>query len=311
MKRRCVFVYFPGCEVLDFAGPLQSVHELNTHIPDPYDIVHCAVERSARSAQGLALASLAPLPAPRGGDLVFVPGFPVTDVAAPRGLGAWLKACVGAGAHVFGVCTGAFVLAQAGLLNGRSCTTHWKRTEELQRRFPKATVLTGRLFVKDGPITTSAGITAGIDMSLDFIAGEHGPAVAAAVAREMVVYIRRDGSHEQNSVYLEHRTHLDPAVHAVQDWLIANPAARATVADLARIAHTSARTLTRAFSAATGVSISEYRRRLRLEHAKSMLANPRLSIERIAQDSGFADARQLRRLWRAEYGISPRASRPR
>jgi transcriptional regulator GlxA family with amidase domain len=310
MKRRAVFVYFPHCEVLDFAGPLQAMHELNAYISEPYEIVHCGTSQNATAAQGLVLGALQPLPEACAGDSIFIPGFPV-HLGMPRGLTRWLKASDRAGARIFAVCTGSFVLAQAGLLDGRRCTTHWKRTDELQARFPQCTVQTGRLFVRDGNITTSAGISAGIDMTLDFIEQEHGAAVAAAVAREMVVYIRRDGTQKQESVYLDYRTHIDPAIHAVQDWLIAHPAEHSTLEDLAKIAQMSARNLTRAFQKATGVSIATYRQRLRLEHAKALLANPQLSIENVAERSGFADARQLRRLWRGAYGVSPRQSRVR
>jgi transcriptional regulator GlxA family with amidase domain len=308
MKRRAIFVYFEHCEVLDFAGPLQALHELGSYINNPHEILHCGAATQAMSAQGLVVGSLQPLPQPRAGDCVFVPGFPVNH-GVPRGFSRWLKACDRAGARLFAVCTGAFVLAQAGLLDGKQCTTHWKRTDELQQRFPECGVQTGRLFVRDGNITTSAGITAGIDMTLDFIEQEHGAAVAAAVAREMVVYIRRDGAQKQDSVYLDYRTHIDPAIHAVQDWLVAHPAQHSTLADLAKIAHMSTRNLTRAFLKATGISIAAYRQRLRLEHAKTLLANPQLSIENVAERSGFTDARQLRRLWRGAYGMSPRESR--
>lgn len=308
--KRAVFVYFPGCEVLDFAGPLQAIHELNALIDEPYRVLHCGTRETAKAAQGLMLAHLEPLPEPEADDCIFIPGFPVSEGAgAPRGLNRWLRSAHARGAHLFAVCTGSFVLAQAGLLDGRRCTTHWKRTAELQRRFPAVTVLTGRLFVSDGSITTSAGISSGIDMALDFIEREHGALTAANVAREMVVYIRRDGFQRQESIYVDYRTHIDPSVHAVQDWLIANPERHATLQDLASIANTSTRSLTRAFVKATGISIGAYRRRLRLEHAKLLLHNPELSIEHIAERTGFSDARQLRRLWRAEYGKSPRAER--
>jgi transcriptional regulator GlxA family with amidase domain len=308
MNRRAIFVYFPHCEVLDFAGPLQALHELNAYIDEPYEILHCGVAAAATSAQGLVLGELQPLPEPRTNDCIFVPGFPV-HMGVPRGYARWLKASDRVGARIFAVCTGSFVLAQAGLLEGKRCTTHWKRTDELQQRFSACIVETGRLFVRDGNITSSAGITAGIDMTLDFIEQEHGGAVAAAVAREMVVYIRRDGAQKQDSVYLDYRTHIDPAIHTVQDWLIAHPGEHSTLADLAKIANMSPRNLTRAFFKATGVSIAAYRQRLRLEHAKALLANPQLSIENVAERSGFADARQLRRLWRGAYGVSPRESR--
>lgn len=281
------------------------MHEANAFTNGAYEIVHCGVGESTATAQGLVLGALSPLPRPRSDDVAFVPGYPTDALQPPRQLDRWLKASYDAGAQILSTCTGAFVLARAGLLNGRCCTTHWKRTAELQTLFPKVRVLTGHLYVREGAITTSAGISSGIDMTLDFIEREHGPAIAAKVAHEMVVYIRREGGQKQESIYLAHRSHIDPAVHDVQDWLIAHPAQRAPLTELASIAHMSVRNLTRAFQKATGISISTYRRRLRLEHAKTLLADPDRTIEAIASDSGFADARQFRRLWRETYGVSP------
>lgn len=260
------------------------------------------------TAQGLQVGGLAPLPEPRESDIIFVPGYPLAG-SIPAALPRWLKACDRAGARILAICTGAFILGQAGLLDGRRCTTHWRRTDELQRRYPKASVLNGRLFVHDGRITTSAGVASGIDMTLDFIEREHGPLAAAKVAREIVVYIRREGAHKQESIYTEYRTHIDPGVHAVQDWLIAHPDTKCGLAELAGIANMSERNLTRAFARATGVSIGEYRQRLRLEYARTLLADPRMTIEAVASRTGFADARQLRRLWKATHGEPPSAAR--
>lgn len=305
MKRRALFVYFPKCEVLDFAGPLQALHEANDFTNGAYEIVHCGATEATRTAQGLMLASLAPLPKPCKTDVIFVPGYPPREAKPPRDLDRWLRKANAVGAQIFSTCTGAFVLARAGLLDGRSCTTHWKRTQELQDEYPAVRVLTAHLYVQDENVTTSAGITAGIDMTLDFIEREHGPAIAAKVAREMVVYIRRDGAQRQESIYLAYRSHIDPAVHAVQDWLIANPSERARLEDLAAVGNMSVRTLTRSFQRATGISIGEYRRGLRLEYARALLADPQLTIDAIAANAGFADARQFRRLWREAYGESP------
>ena len=294
--------------MLDFAGALHALSECNAFAGEPYEILHCGSEESVVTAQGLRVSALAPLPEPRSSDIIFVPGFPLR-FAPPPALPRWLRACDRAGARIFAICTGAFLLGRAGLLDGRRCTTHFRRTDELQQRFPKAEVLVGRLFVRDGRITTSAGVASGIDMTLDFIEQQHGPLVAAQVAREIVVYVRREGSQKQESIYTEHRTHIDPGVHAVQDWLIAHPDTKCGLAELGKIAHMSERNLTRAFARATGVSIGEYRQRLRLEHARALLANPELTIEAVAAQTGFADARQLRRLWKAAYGQAPSLGR--
>jgi transcriptional regulator GlxA family with amidase domain len=212
-----------------------------------------------------------------------------------------------AGAEICSVCTGTFVLGEAGVLDGRRCTTHWKRVRELQRRFPRATVVGDRLFVEDGPVTSSAGIASGIDMALALLARDGGPVLASSVAREMVVYLRRDGSHAQESVYLDYQTHLSPGVHVVQQHLVAHPESSERLGELARMAGMSERSLTRAFRLATGISVHAYRERLRLERARDLMRNPTMTMDAIASACGYADARQLRRLWVARRGTSPRA----
>jgi transcriptional regulator GlxA family with amidase domain len=252
---------------------------------------------------------LEPLPAVAADDLVIVPGFTVGEVHLSRTLIHWLKRSYDQGAKISSVCTGVFALAQAGLLKNRRCTTHWKRTAELQKLYPGTEVLANRLFVEDGRIITSAGIAAGIDMALALIESDHGPLVAAKVAREMVVYLRRDAHHQQQSVYLDYRTHLHPGVHSVQDWLTSHPSKKARIEELAKIAHMSPRNLTRAFREATGVSIQNYRTRLRLERAHTLMSNPELKFEAISGECGFSDARQFRRIWRGAYHTAPSRTR--
>lgn len=307
--RRVIFLLLPELEILDLAGPLQAFHEA-IHAGAELQVRLGSPEPRVRTDQGLCLADLEPLPEPTADDLVVVPGlrFAALEGVGPRVL-AWLREAHESGAQLASVCTGAFLLGRAGLLDGRQCTTHWSRVEDLQRRFPAARVLESRLFVHDGPVTTSAGIASGIDMALALLERRFGPLLVAAVAREMVVYLRRDGSHRQQSVYLDYRTHLHPGVHRVQDWLTAHPAERASLAELGRLAALSPRHLTRVFRQATGVSVQEFTTRLRLELARDLLHDPRLTIEALAARCGFASARQLRRLWKEVYGTSPGSAR--
>jgi transcriptional regulator GlxA family with amidase domain len=302
---RIVFALFPGCEILDVAGPLQAFHEA-AGFGVPYTIVHAAATPTVRTAQGLALSDLAPLPDVGPGDRVIVPGYTLADGAPPARLVAWVARAAAAGAEVCSVCTGTFVLGEAGLLDGRRCTTHWKRVRELQRRFPRATVVGDRLFVEDGPIASSAGIASGIDLALALLERDGGPVLASQVAREMVVYLRRDGAHAQESVYLDYQTHLSPGVHVVQQHLVAHPDSPATLGELARLAGMSERHLTRTFRRATGISIHAYRERLRLERARDLMRNPTLTLDAIAAACGYTDARQLRRVWTARHGRPPR-----
>jgi transcriptional regulator GlxA family with amidase domain len=307
--QRVIVALMADMEVLDLAGPVQAFHEANHHGAD-YQVRVCALEPKVRSDQGFWLSDLEPLPDIEAGDLVLVPGARMAVSGKIDGaLIDWLREAHRRGAHMGSICTGAFALGEAGLLDGRQCTTHWSRVEDLQRRFPRARVLDNRLFVEDGPVTTSAGIASGIDMALAIVEREHGPMVAAAAAREMVVYIRRDGGQRQNSVYLDFRTHLHPGIHRVQDWLVAHPEERANLEELGSLAGLSPRHLTRVFRQATGVSIQEYRTRLRLERARSLLRDPGLTLEAVATRCGFESARQLRRIWKAAFGTPPSAAR--
>ena len=308
---RVIFLLLPDLEILDLAGPLQAFDEARRAGADLR--VHlCSPQPRLQTDQGLWLAELEPLPEPAAGDLIVVPGLRFAAVeAVPASVLAWLREAHERGAQLASICTGAFVLGRAGLLKGRQCTTHWSRIEDLQRRFPTARVLENRLFVHDGPVTTSAGIASGIDMALALLDRRFGPLLVAAVAREMVVYLRRDGSHRQQSVYLDYRTHLHPGVHRVQDWLVANPAERANLSDLARLAALSPRHLTRMFRQATGVSVQEFTTRLRLELARGLLHDPGLTVDGVAARCGFGSARQLRRLWKEVYGTSPGTERMR
>lgn len=300
-----IFVIVPQVEILDLAGPLQTFGELT----DRYRIRLCSSREKVRSSQGLTLAELDPLPEPSQNALVIVPGMPYkATLNIDRSIIRWLRRAADAGAHVTSVCTGAFALGEAGLLDGRRCTTHWSRIDELQKRFPRARVLADRLFVADEGITTSAGIASGIDMALAIVEQSEGPLVAAAIAREMVVYLRRDGSQGQTSVFLDYRTHLDPGVHRVQDWMIQNPSRRATIDRLASLAGMSARNLTRAFRRATGISILEFATRVRLELARTLLHDPAMTVEAVAQRCGFTTARQLRRVWSEAFGGTPRSA---
>jgi transcriptional regulator GlxA family with amidase domain len=304
-----IFLILPDVEILDLAGPLQAFHEANRVQPH-YQIRSCSTQTRVRSDQGLVLSDLEPLPAAGPHDLVVVPGMPYhatkrLDRAAVR----WLMSAARVGAQIASVCTGAFVLGEAGLLDGRRCTTHWSRTAELQRRFPAARVIDNRLFVSDGSIMTSAGIASGIDMALAIIERADGPLLAAGIAREMVVYIRRDGGHDQRSIYLDYRTHLQPGIHRVQDWITQRPGERITITALASIAGMSARNLTRRFREVTGITIKDFMTRIRLELARDLLHDPGLTVEAVANRCGFESARQLRRVWRHAFGGTPTTAR--
>jgi transcriptional regulator GlxA family with amidase domain len=308
---RLYFLVLPHVHVMDLSGPVQVFYEANGFGGD-YRIAYCASTPKVRSAQGLWLSDLEPLPDIRESDFVLVPGLDSATLDQTEDLPVdWLRASAAAGARIGSICSGAFALARAGLLDGRVCTTHWKVTDRLQREHPKARVMANRLFVRDGKLITSAGVASGVDMALAVVEEDHGPLVAAGVAREMVVYLRRGGESDQRSVYLDYRTHLHPGIHRVQDWLVSRVNEKPTITELARVAGMSPRNLTRLFRQATGISLKQFASELKLEVAGNLLRNPNETLESIASECGFKDARQLRRLWRKSYGVNPSAWRGR
>ena len=313
-RRRVLVLLLDQVHLQDLAGPVQVFSEA-AGLGGGYRLSFHGVEPRVRSAQGLVLAELQPLPETGPGDLVLVPGMHSGSLGAfaPPAM-RWLREAVDAGASVASICSGAFALARAGVLDRRRCTTHWRLTKRLQSEVRSAEVLEDRLFVRDGEVWTSAGVAAGIDLALAIVEARDGPLVAARVAREMVVYVRRSGEQRQTSIYVDHRTHLNPAVHRVQDFLVAHPEERARLRDLASLAHLSQRHLTRVFRRVTGISMKRFAARVKAQFATDLLRDSELNIEEVAGRCGFQDSRQLRRLFRQAYGKTPaairRAARP-
>ncbi len=302
--QRVLVLLLPDVQLLDMAGPVQVFSEA-AELGGAYQLIFCATKPRVRSAQGLVLADLRPLPQPRKEDLVLLPGISSSTLDrldhVPT---AWLRKAHEAGARLASICTGAFALARAGLLDGRRCTTHWKATNRLRSEYPAARILENRLFVEDENVITSAGVSSGIDMALALVEEDLGPLVVSRVAREMVVYLRRSGEQEQRSVYLDHRTHLHPGIHRVQDFIVQHPDQKTTIAELARIAAMSPRNLTRVFHRATGVTPKQFASKVRLQVARDLIDDPQRTVEGIAASCGFEDSRQLRRLWKQAFGAS-------
>lgn len=314
-----VFVTLPEVNLLDLSGPAQ-VFSAASALGADYRLRWVGEPAGVVSAQGLRLAGLEPLSdaAADEGALVIVPGPDLAavvrraagdgELVAPEVL-EWTRRAHASGARVASVCTGAVVLGDAGLLDGRRCTTHWSAIGAMRERYPAARVLDDVLFVHDGPVSTSAGIASGIDLALSLVEADHGPAFAAAVARELVVYARRNGSSAPFSPFLAHRDHLDPVVHTVQDTLAADLAGTHPLAELAAHAHLSPRGLSRAFVAATGLTPAQYQTELRLGHARTLLRGSALTVEEIARACGYADPRHFRRMFSAHEGVPPSAYR--
>jgi transcriptional regulator GlxA family with amidase domain len=296
---KVVFLLIPGLHLLDLAGPAQAF-DTAANLGCGYELAYVAEQENVPTAQGVTIRAARDWPALAKDDLIIVPGWRARPVIAGTGLlaDAALKALAAHHANggiVASVCAGADALGRAGLLNGRRCTTHHDIQDDLAKRYPQATVIRDVLYVVDGRVATSAGIASGIDLALHLIATRDGPATAAQVAREMVVYARRNGDEQQASAMLRHRNHLSETVHRAQDHIEAQFASPLPLAEIAGKCGVSERTLTRRFADATGLTPLRYQQFLRLERAEHLIGHGS-TVEVAARAVGFGDARRLRRL---------------
>lgn len=316
-RRTICFLLLPEVHLLDLAGPAQVFHEAAQLGGAGYSLQYCGVEINAPSCQGLHITSLTPIADVRlvKGDMIFVPGFSFDAFvqgklnALVAQLTPWLRHQHARGVTIASVCSGALLLAATGLLNGKKCTSHWKCIQYMIDNFPRASVQTDRIFQKDGLIYTSAGMTSGIDMALSILEEDCGPVVASKVAREMVVYLRRNEEDNQQSVYIDYRTHFNPAVHKIQDFVISHPEKDPGLSELAEMVNMSPRNLTRTFKGATGRTFVEFKNAAKIARVRDLAHNPELTIDKIASMCGFRSARHLRRIMK-QYAAGPlRATR--
>lgn len=301
MLKKMVFLLSPKTHFLDLAGPDQVFFEA-MYFGAPFQLEYCAYCEQVDTASGLPLGKLKPFVESKlnAGDYVLLPGMDIHSItegkSIPNELYEWLRKAYAAGANLCSVCTGAFLLAKSGLLDGKSCTTHWKYTQKLQTIFPKLRVKENVLYTEQDRLFTSAGIASGIDMALHIVEKEMGQYFAHKVARELVVYIRRSGNEAQHSVYLNYRNHIHAGIHKVQDRLVENLQQPTSVQELADLAHMSARSLTRIFKKETGITLGDYITHLRREKIKELSKNPDLSRRQLARAIGLTSERQLNRV---------------
>lgn len=300
--KKIAFIIPPSVELLDLAGPVQVFTEARFYGFEA-ELEFYTFRENPVSTAGLGLGQLKDYKEARlkEGDFVFVPGMDydyVSSIAfkAERNFFDWLKTCSDQNITVCSICNGAFALGHAGLLKDTECTTHWRRVNDLQAMFPEARVLADILYVKSNNVYTSAGISAGIDLALAILEELKGALFTHKVARGLVVYHRRSGSHKQQSIYLDYRNHINPQVHEVQDYMIDNLSKENSIESLAELVGMSPRNLSRVFKEKTGSTVLEYLTLLRKEFATTMLNNPQYTIEYVASKCGFKSARQLQRI---------------
>lgn len=309
--RDVLFAILPEVVLLDVAGAAEAFRMAEQLAPGSFNLQFVGSSSTVRSCVGLQLHKLQRLPAVAPDNaIVIIAGVSSVslrlDAEPVMQLTQWLaKAASNETVTLMCVCSGSLIAAQAGLLRGRECTTHHEFIELLAQLEPTATVHGNRIFVEDGRIFTSAGVTSGIDLALHVIGQQLGHKIAVAVARDLVVYMRRTTADPQLSAWVMHRNHIHPAVHKVQDAIARNPAADWSAERLASVACMSPRNLGRLFGEHAGCSPLDYVQRLRVALAREMVINSDLALERVAERSGFSSAHHLRRVWRRWEPASP------
>ncbi|UYQ65758.1 GlxA family transcriptional regulator [Streptomyces peucetius] len=306
-ERTLLVVLFDDVQSLDVTGPIEvfegarracgdrSAYRIRTASPDGAPV---------RTSSGLTLVpdgSLADVPAPH---TLLVPGGEGTRRPDPR-LIDWLRDRAPRAERLVSVCTGALLLAEAGLLDGHRATTHWLVCDHLAGTYPEVDVEPDPIFVRDGRISTSAGVTAGIDLALALVEEDLGRDIALTVARHLVVFLRRPGNQSQFSAQLAAQTASREPLRAVQHWVTQRPEADLSVESLAGRAGLSPRHFTRAFQAETGTTPGRYVERVRLEHARRLLEDTADGVTKISRACGYGTSEAMRRAFVKALGVAP------
>jgi transcriptional regulator GlxA family with amidase domain len=307
--RRIAVTLFPGFQLLDAAGPIAAFEIATRFAEDSYEIVTVASKGGlVRSSSGVAMPAetLKGMNLARIDTLIIVGGMGMIEAVRDAALFSAFQRGAQRSRRVASVCSGSFLLAAAGLLDGKTATTHWRQAPRMQRLFPKIRVEADRIFVREGKIWTSAGITAGIDLALAMIAEDLGSEIASNVAREMVVYAQRPGGQAQHSALLDLGGGDKFAnLHA---WMQQNLAKDLSVDTLAERAAMSPRNFARVYAAETGVTPAKALERLRVEAARTALAEG-ATIQEAARRTGFGDPERMRRAFIRLYGAPPASMR--
>jgi transcriptional regulator GlxA family with amidase domain len=311
--RTIAVVVFDDFQLLDMAGPADVFDAADKLTGGAYKVMVTAARgRAARASNGVRVALDAQLANVSNVDTLMVAGGWGSEAASKdAALLHEVRRLAATARRVTSVCSGAFVLAAAGLLDGRRATTHWAFCAELQRRHPNATIEADRIFVRDGAVATSAGVTAGMDLALALVEEDHGPEVARTVARWLVLAAQRPGGQSQFSERLEHAVPADSPVRSLVDAIVAQPSADHSVPTLAQRAALSERHLGRLFAEHTGTTPGRFVERVRVEAARDLLERSALPVEAIAADVGFGSAETMRRAFLRVLDVNPASYRAR
>jgi transcriptional regulator GlxA family with amidase domain len=303
---RILFVLFDGVQSLDVTGPFEVFAGANAYSRrSQYGLRLASLGgRDVVTSSGLGLRVDTDLDHVRAPETLVVPGGEGTrnpEAALVRRIGTLARRA----GRVMSVCTGAILLAEAGLLDGRRATTHWTMCATLAERFPQVRVEPEPIFIRDGPIATSAGVTTGIDLALALVEEDLGRDAALQIARHLVMFLRRPGNQSQFSTQLRGQVAQRDSLRDVQQWIADNPAADLAVTKLADRAGLSPRQFARAFATETGTTPGRYVDRTRLESARRLLEETTNGVDQIARACGYGVAETMRRAFQRELGVSP------
>jgi transcriptional regulator GlxA family with amidase domain len=312
--RQIAIVVYPGVQSLDFAGPLEvfsaaaRLIEATDRRERGYEVRLLSVDgEPLETSSGLTVtphASLARAPA-RIDTLIVAGGYGRRRAATDGVLVEWISQASASARRTASVCTGAFLLAAAGLLDGRRATTHWASAAELAECYPAVDVDPEPIFLRDGPIWTSAGVTAGMDLALALVEEDLDRDAALTIARHLVMFLRRPGNQSQFSATLSAQAPAREPLREVQRHVVENPDADLSVEALARLSHMSPRHFARAFAAETGITPARYVERVRLETARRRLEDTVEPIASVAASCGFGSAETMRRLFLRTLEVGP------
>ncbi|AKS34180.1 GlxA family transcriptional regulator [Mycolicibacterium goodii] len=309
--RTVVIVVFDGMKLLDVAGPAEVFAEANRFGADYLLKIASTDGDDVTTSVGTRFPVDEPISAISQADTVLVSGGDnLVGLPIDPDLVAAVRELAGRTRRLASICTGSFILANAGLLDGRRATTHWRHAGLLRRAYPDVTVEPDAIFVRDGDIYTSAGVSAGIDLALALVELDHGSDLVREVARSLVVYLKRAGGQSQFSTLIEADAPRQSALRRVTDAVAADPAADHSVRSLAKVAALSTRQLTRLFQSELGTTPARFVEMVRIDAARAAL-DAGLSVTDTARQAGFGSAETLRRVFVTHLGVSPKAYRDR
>ena len=311
--RRIVIVMYPGVQPLDVVGPAEVFNTAARLEPPGYAVEFVARERGPVESSTVGLIADRALRNCRGpiDTLMVAGGGGVRDACRDAGTVSWVRSAAARSRRVSSVCTGAFLLAEAGLLDGLRATTHWSGCDRLADRYDEVMVERDPIFIQDGNVYTSAGVTAGMDLALALVEEDLGRRTALEVARWLVLFVKRPGGQSQFSAQLAAQTAEREPLRELQEWIAGNLDADLSVAALAERAHMSERNFARAFGKELGMTPAAYVETVRVEAARMTLEATGTPVEIVARQAGFGTVETMRRAFHRRLGVGPAEYRAR